>query len=132
MNQQIINLLKYPRTLQREILSMESCPHDLLYNKGEKICQECYDSIECEWLYRNDAVEELTKKTHKQLIHDLEFAILIVQAHITRMEHDSMYCECEACTWLQSAQILHEELLQPPFHLKNLKFSPQKETTYKT
>ncbi len=132
MNQQIINLLKYPQTLLREILNMESCPHDLLYNKGEKICRECYDSIECEWLYRNDTVEELTKKTHKQLIHDLEFAILIVQAQITRMEHDNMHCECEACTWLQAAQTLHEELLQPTLHLKNLKLSSQEKKTYNT
>lgn len=132
MNQQIINLLKYPQTLLRELLSIESCPHDLLYNKGEKICQDCYDAIECEWLYKNEAVEELNKKTDKQLIHDLEFAILIVQAQITRMEHDNMHCECEACTWLQAAQILHEELHQAPLHLKNLKFSPQEEATYNT
>lgn len=132
MNQKIISLLKYPQTLLREILSIESCPYDLLYNKGEKTCQDCCDGIECEWLYRNDTVEELNKKTHEQLMHDLEFSILIVQAQITRMEHDDIHCECETCTWLQDAQKLYEEEHQSALHLKNMKFSPQKEPTYNT
>ncbi len=132
MNQKIISLLKYPQTLLREILSIESCPYDLLYNKGEKICQDCCDGVECEWLYRNDTVEELNKKTHEQLMHDLEFSILIIQAQIARMEHDDIHCECETCTWLQDAQKLYEEKHQSPLHLKNPKFSPQKEPTYNT
>jgi len=115
MKQKIIKLLEYPQALLREILNTESCPHDLLYNKDERICQDCYDGIECEWLFKNDTKVELDKKTSEQLLHDLEFGILIIQAQITRMEHDGMHCECEACSWLQTAQMLHEELRLPSY-----------------
>jgi len=123
MKQKIIKLLEYPQTLLREILNTESCPHDLLYNKGEQICQDCYDGIECEWLFKNDTKVELDKKTSEQLLHDLEFAILIIQAQITRMEHDGLHCECEACSWLQTAHMLHEELRLPSLKLKSINFS---------
>lgn len=110
MDQQIIKLLEYPRTLLREILRLDSCPHAYLYFKDDQRCQDCYASAECEWLYKNDAIEELNKKTPQQLLHDLEFAILSVQAQITQMEHDDIACGCEACKWLQAAQKLYEEL----------------------
>ncbi|NOX43976.1 MAG: hypothetical protein GXP19_09630 [Gammaproteobacteria bacterium] len=130
MSQEIISLLEYPRTLLREMLSVESCPHDLLYDKGDQKCRDCFDGAECEWLYKNDAIEELNKKTHEQLMHDLEFAILVVQAQITRLEHDDIHCECEACTWLQAAQKLYEERHQTPRHIKLQNLTNHEESTY--
>jgi len=119
----IIKLLEFPRVILQDNLNVkiDSCPHSCLFCKEDKTCQECHDGAECEWLYRNDYHAELDKKGLKQLIHELEFVILSVQALVAQWQHESLSCQCETCEWLRTTHEFFDELRQPGRQITSVK-----------
>ena len=122
MKQTLVNTLEYPKVLLKEYLQMDSCPHSYFYNRHDANCQMCFAKPECEWLYKHDTTGELHDKSNRQLLNDLEFALLSIQGHIARWEHNSHYCECEACEWLKNAQRLYD--LNKPVPITNYREKP--------
>jgi len=114
MRENIIKLLDFPRMLLQDNLhiNIETCPHSCLYCKEDIVCLECHDESECEWLLNNGHRAELDKKNLEQLIHELEYAIMSVQALVSRWQHMSLTCQCEICDWLRTTLDLFDELRQ--------------------
>jgi hypothetical protein len=106
----IIKALDYPREYVRSNLMLEGCPHNSMYDDVDGRCLSCDDRFECEWLLNNDEFAALEQKPEKQLLQALGFAVELVTAEITRWEHDSGRCHCEACTWLRETQQLYDEV----------------------
>ena len=123
LRKNIIKLLEFPRKILQDNLAtkIDSCAHSCLYCKDDETCQECHDGPECSWLYRNDYRAELDKKGLKQLIHELEFVILSVQALVAQWQHESLSCQCETCEWLRKTQDLFDELHRPGLQTTSVK-----------
>ena len=110
MKQQIIELLAFPRTLVRDHLELETCPHNGFFDQGDMRCLQCENGMECEWLYSNDEFAALQKHSLKRLTDALEFAVFYVEAEIARWGHDTLSCSCDSCKWLRRAQQMVEEV----------------------
>ncbi len=108
VREQIIALLTYPQTLLQAKLHLEECTHGGLYARGDRLCHECEDKPECEWLFHFGEYASLADKSETELLQAIEFALDYVNADVVRREHDSTHCDCESCNWLRRGQQLFD------------------------
>ena len=106
MRHLIIEKLVYPRRLIQSRLNLEKCPFQGHFVRDETFCQKCSEKYECSWLYSYDEFVALEQKPDVDLIAALEFAIEYVDGVYACVEHNSIDCTCDTCTWMSSARKL--------------------------
>ncbi len=112
MRERIIAMLDFPRQLVRSEMELYECPHDGEFDNKDRICLECADGPECQWLYATDTVAALDSRSMPELAGALEFAIISVAANAVKMDHDPQQCRCQVCAWIQQAEVLRSEIQQ--------------------
>jgi len=111
MKNRILELLEFPRELVRGDMDLEECPHQGLYDLHDKICLECDQGEECDWLYGNDEFAALELHDQAQLLKALGFGLCYVRAAIAQWNHNIHVCQCTACSWFKQAQKTYDEAL---------------------
>lgn len=106
MREKFISALAYPRTVVRDDILPDDCPHDHVYNSGDRHCQKCGFDMECAWLYRNDEFSALQLRPLAELVDALEFSLGYVQRRTVEARHNHESCRCTTCTWSREAEAL--------------------------
>ncbi len=110
MRKRIIAMLDFARQLVHAEMDLFECPHDGNFDSGDKVCKECIDGPECQWLYATDALAALGSRSINQLSEALEFAIISVAASAIDKDHNPQRCRCPICRWLSQAEALQVEI----------------------
>lgn len=102
--QAILELLAFPRSLMRDYLELDDCPHDGQFAIEDRRCQDCDNREECEWLFRHEAYMDLPRRDVVVLKRALAYGVDYVRGLATRYAHDQNHCRCPTCRWLRRAQ----------------------------
>lgn len=101
---QILRLLRYPRSVLGTLAPLASCSHAGFLDPKDPGCHDCDYEIECAWLYSNDEFADLGEKPLSALLEALDYAAALIEAQITGAGHDSCSCACEWCAWVRAAR----------------------------
>ncbi len=106
MKEQLKNALVFPRTLFRELIELQTCPHAGHFAERDQVCWACDQEILCQWLYRNDECAPVELRALEQIVESLESAMAIVGAHVDAGDHGRRVCPCDLCFWLRDTENL--------------------------
>jgi len=109
MRTRLIQSLSYPRFLLRDLMDLEECEHDGMFDAGSAECERCLQKTECRWLMSNDEFAALSEKPLKELLRAVEYALGYVDSHVAFWEHNARVCACDSCRWVRTTQSLVEE-----------------------
>ena len=109
MRRQLIEALTYPRLFVLENIELQDCPHDGVFDSTCEHCHSCGLEQECHWMRcLNDFSDFAGKPTHT-LHASLLYSIKLIEKRTEHLQHNSMACVCESCTWTRSARRLARE-----------------------
>ena len=103
-SQEILELLAFPRSLMRDYLELDDCPHDGQFAVDDAHCRDCDNREECEWLFKNEAYLDLRRRNVTKLKRALAYGVDYVRGLATQYAHDQNRCRCPTCRWLRRAQ----------------------------
>ncbi|MBI5612738.1 MAG: hypothetical protein HY942_06710 [Gammaproteobacteria bacterium] len=108
MRDALISALTYPRSVVRESVLPEDCPHNRSFDCEDHRCLTCEFEVECLWLCRNDEFAALQLRPLTDLVDALEFSLGYVQRRIDEPRHNIAKCGCATCAWSRQAEVLIE------------------------
>lgn len=106
MRDELIAALAYPRTVVRDSIVPDDCPHNHSFDCKDRRCLNCEFEVECLWLCRNDEFAALSLRPLEGLVDDLEFSLGYIQRRINEPKHNSAYCRCATCAWSHETEAL--------------------------
>jgi len=106
MRDELIAALAYPRSVVRDSIQPDDCPHNRSFDCKDHRCLNCEFEVECLWLCRNDEFAALRLRPLAELVDALEFSLGYVQRRLTEPKHNSAKCRCDTCAWSREAEAL--------------------------
>ena len=106
MRRRLIEALTYPRLFVLKDIGLKDCPHDSIFDPAWDRCRNCGLGQECLWLSSLNDFSELSNKPIHTLHASLLYAIRLIETHVENLQHNTSYCDCEACSWTRDAQRL--------------------------
>lgn len=106
MRDKLIAALAYPRSVVRDDILPDDCPHNRSFDSEDRRCLDCEFEVECLWLCRNDEFAALRLRPLEELVDALEFSLGYIAREINEPKHNSAKCRCTTCTWSREAESL--------------------------
>jgi hypothetical protein len=106
MRDELIAALAYPRSVVRDCVLPDDCPHNRFFDCEDHRCLNCEFEVECLWLCRNDEFAALRLRPLAELVDALEFSMGYVQRRIDEPRHNTAKCDCSTCAWSRQAEVL--------------------------
>ena len=106
MRDELISALAYPRSVVRDYVQPDVCPHNRSFDGEDRRCLDCEFEVECLWLCRNDEFAALRLRPLDELVDALEFSLGYVQRRIDEPRHNTATCSFATCAWSREAEAL--------------------------
>jgi len=109
MRRRLIEALTYPRLIVLENMSLERCPQSEGFDASCDRCRNCDLGQECHWMSCLNNFDDLAHKPIHTIHASLLYSISLIEARNEQLQHDSIACTCESCSWSRDARKLSRE-----------------------